>query len=238
MTRRGLHGELVAQLGQAIAVGTFAEGDVLAPESIGERFGVSRTVVREALRVLEAKGMVTARPNTGTKVRPAGDWNLLDPDVIAWRASGESDDEQTRQLLELRTAFEPYAARLAARHGTPATAARLREAVEAMAAALVGRDIPAFTRADLDFHGALLGASHNGLFDQLSATVAAALRLREGVLIGADHVSKEAVEWHARVVAAIEAGDEAAAEATMRTMLDEVAHELDEHLAAHSGPAA
>jgi DNA-binding FadR family transcriptional regulator len=107
-----------------------------------------------------------------------------------------------------------------------------------MTAALVGRDIPAFTRADLDFHGALLGASHNGLFDQLSATVAAALRLREGVLIGADHVSEEAVEWHARVVAAIEAGDEAAAEATMRTMLDEVAHELDEHLAAHSGPAA
>jgi DNA-binding FadR family transcriptional regulator len=228
--RRGLHGELVAQLGQAIAGGTFAPGDVLAPDAIGERFGVSRTVVREALRVLEAKGMVTARPNIGTKVQPMAGWNLLDADVIVWRGN---DDEQTRQLLELRTALEPYAARLAARDCSGETVAELRRAVEAMAAALAATDIHAFTSADLDFHGALLGASHNALFDQLSAAVAAALRLREELLMREDHLSEAAVAWHGKVVAAIEAGDEAAAEATMRTMLDEVAHELDERLAEH-----
>jgi DNA-binding FadR family transcriptional regulator len=234
VSRRGLHGELVAELGEAIASGAFAAGDLLAPEAIGDRFGVSRTVVREALRVLEAKGMVTARPNIGTKVRPVADWNLLDPDVIGWR---RSDQEQTRQLLELRAALEPYAARLAARHGGRETADKLRPAVEAMAAALEAGDIRAFTRADLDFHASLLSGSHNALFDQLSATVGAALRLREDMLIGEDHLSEEAVEWHWKVVEAFELGDESAAEAAMRTMLDEVAHEFDERVGGHTGPA-
>jgi DNA-binding FadR family transcriptional regulator len=231
--RRGLHGELVGQLGQAFADGTFAADEVLAPETLGERFGVSRTVVREALRVLEAKGMVSARQNVGTKVRPVSDWNLLDPDVIEWRAHGPQQQEQARQLLELRSALEPFAARLAARHGGDETVQRLRTAEDAMMAALRANDIPAFTRADLDFHAALLGASHNGMFDQLSVTVAAALRIREELLARADHLSEGAVELHGKVVDAIAARDENAAEVAMRTVIESVTHELDEQAVSH-----
>lgn len=87
---RGLHGQLVQQLGQMIVSGDLGADRPLVPEEIGQRFEVSRTVVRESLRVLEAKGLVSARPNVGTRVRPVSDWNLLDPDIIEWRAFGRS----------------------------------------------------------------------------------------------------------------------------------------------------
>lgn len=236
--RRGLHGQLVAELGQLLVDGVLAEGDLLVPETIGEQFGVSRTVVRESLRVLEAKGMVSARPNVGTKIRPVADWNLLDPDVIVWRARSAGHADQMRELLELRTALEPFAARLAARHADPERIARLRAAEKAMFEAVHAGDIPAFTRADLDFHAELLAASHNRIFDKLNATVAASLRVREDLLVQADHLSEEAVELHSKVLAAIEARDEAAADAKMRTLLEEVTHEIDEQLAASDRGAA
>ena len=114
---RGLHGQLVQQLGQMIVSGDLGADRPLVPEEIGQRFEVSRTVVRESLRVLEAKGLVSARPNVGTRVRPVSDWNLLDPDIIEWRAFGPQRDDQRRELCELRWTIEPLAARLAAGHG-------------------------------------------------------------------------------------------------------------------------
>lgn len=99
---RGLHGQLVQQLGQMIVSGDLGADRPLVPEEIGQRFEVSRTVVRESLRVLEAKGLVSARPNVGTRVRPVSDWNLLDPDIIEWRAFGPQRDDQRRELSELR----------------------------------------------------------------------------------------------------------------------------------------
>src|SRR3954465_7261863 len=121
---RGLHGQLVQQLGQMIVSGDLGADRPLVPEEIGQRFEVSRTVVRESLRVLEAKGLVSARPNVGTRIRPVHEWNLLDPDVIEWRgpaphafngrAPGPSRAAQARDLAERRQAFEPLAAHLVA----------------------------------------------------------------------------------------------------------------------------
>src|SRR6266567_361686 len=91
---RGLHGQLVQQLGQMIVAGELGADRPLVPEEIGHRFEVSRTVVRESLRVLEAKGLVSARPNVGTRIRPVQEWNLLDPDVIEWRAQGPLRGDQ------------------------------------------------------------------------------------------------------------------------------------------------
>lgn len=105
---RGLHGQLVQQLGQMIVSGDLGADRPLVPEEIGQRFEVSRTVVRESLRVLEAKGLVSARPNVGTRVRPVSDWNLLDPDIIEWRAFGPQRDDQRRELNELRWTIEPW----------------------------------------------------------------------------------------------------------------------------------
>src|SRR5579859_5651448 len=111
---RGLHGQLVQQLGQMIVAGELGADRPLVPEEIGHRFEVSRTVVRESLRVLEAKGLVSARPNVGTRIRPVHEWNLLDPDVIEWRALGPFRADQAREPSELRQAFEPLAAHLVA----------------------------------------------------------------------------------------------------------------------------
>ncbi|MFE7514047.1 FadR/GntR family transcriptional regulator, partial [Streptomyces sp. NPDC057540] len=127
---RGLHGQLVQQLGQMIVSGDLGADRPLVPEEIGQRFEVSRTVVRESLRVLEAKGLVSARPNVGTRVRPVSDWNLLDPDIIEWRAFGPQRDDQRRELNELRWTIEPLAARLAAGHGREDVQQRLADQVE------------------------------------------------------------------------------------------------------------
>ena len=129
---RGLHGQLVQQLGQMIVSGDLGADRPLVPEEIGQRFEVSRTVVRESLRVLEAKGLVSARPNVGTRVRPVSDWNLLDPDIIEWRAFGPQRDDQRRELSELRWTIEPLAARLAAGHGREDVQQRLADMVEIM----------------------------------------------------------------------------------------------------------
>lgn len=137
----------------------------LVPEEIGQRFEVSRTVVRESLRVLEAKGLVSARPNVGTRVRPVADWNLLDPDIIEWRAFGPQRDDQRRELGELRWTIEPLAARLAAGHGRPDIQQRLADMVEIMGHALGQGDSITFARADNEFHALLIqvaGEPHAG----------------------------------------------------------------------------
>ncbi len=153
---RGLHGQLVQQLGQMIVSGDLGADRPLVPEEIGQRFEVSRTVVRESLRVLEAKGLVSARPNVGTRVRPVSDWNLLDPDIIEWRAYGPQRDDQRRELSELRWTIEPLAARLAAGHGREDVQQRLTDMVEIMGHALGQGDALTFARADNEFHSLLI----------------------------------------------------------------------------------
>jgi DNA-binding FadR family transcriptional regulator len=86
---QGLHGGILHELGRAIAGGQFAEGMLLPTESeLQERFGASRQTVREAIKVLAAKGMVRARKRAGTSVQPRANWNLLDPDVLHWHPRG------------------------------------------------------------------------------------------------------------------------------------------------------
>ncbi len=161
---RGLHGQLVQQLGQMIVAGELGADRPLVPEEIGHRFEVSRTVVRESLRVLEAKGLVSARPNVGTRIRPVQEWNLLDPDVIEWRAQGPLRGDQARELAELRQAFEPLAAHLVAERGgalPEAVRARLGELADMLAESAAALDAPAYARIDAEFHALLLQATDN-----------------------------------------------------------------------------
>ena len=146
----------------------------LVPEEIGQRFEVSRTVVRESLRVLEAKGLVSARPNVGTRVRPVSDWNLLDPDIIEWRAFGPQRDEQRRELFELRWAIEPLAARLAAGHGREEVQQRLVEMTEIMSHAVAQGDLLTFSRADAELHSLVLQMAGNRMLEHLSSIVGSA----------------------------------------------------------------
>ncbi|WP_344964302.1 FadR/GntR family transcriptional regulator [Streptomyces thioluteus] len=216
---RGLHGQLVQQLGQMIVSGDLGADRPLVPEEIGQRFEVSRTVVRESLRVLEAKGLVSARPNVGTRVRPVSDWNLLDPDIIEWRAFGPQRDDQRRELCELRWIIEPLAARLAAGHGREDVQQRLADMAEIMGHALAQGDSLTFSRADAEFHTLLLQVAGNRMLEHLSGIVSAALHVSGASAGGCDRPTDAGVGHHLRIVDAVGAGDAAAAESAMRQLL-------------------
>lgn len=216
---RGLHGQLVQQLGQMIVSGDLGADRPLVPEEIGQRFEVSRTVVRESLRVLEAKGLVSARPNVGTRVRPVSDWNLLDPDIIEWRAFGPQRDDQRRELNELRWTIEPLAARLAAGHGREDVQQRLVDLVEIMSHALAQGDALTFSRADAEFHGLLIQVAGNRMLDHLSGIVTAALQVSGGPATGCERPTEASVAQHARIVDGLGSGDGAVAEGAMRQLL-------------------
>ncbi|MFD6416539.1 FadR/GntR family transcriptional regulator [Streptomyces sp. NPDC060194] len=215
---RGLHGQLVQQLGQMIVAGDLSAERPLVPEEIGQRFEVSRTVVRESLRVLEAKGLVSARPNVGTRVRPVSDWNLLDPDIIEWRAYGPQRDDQRRELGELRLVIEPLAARLAVGHGRDEIQQRLADMVEIMGHALGQGDSLTFSRADAEFHALLVQLADNRMLEHLSGIVAAALQVSGGPVAGCDRFGEASLAHHARIVAAVAEGDPTGAESAMRQL--------------------
>ncbi|MEU5598723.1 FadR/GntR family transcriptional regulator [Streptomyces sp. NPDC020298] len=216
---RGLHGQLVQQLGQMIVSGDLGADRPLVPEEIGQRFEVSRTVVRESLRVLEAKGLVSARPNVGTRVRPVSDWNLLDPDVIEWRAFGPQRDDQRRELSELRWTIEPLAARLAAGHGREDVQQRLSDMVEIMSHAMTQGDALTFSRADAEFHALLIQIAGNRMLEHLYGIVSAALQVSGGPVTGCERPNEASVAHHARIVDALGTGDGVAAEAAVRQLL-------------------
>jgi DNA-binding FadR family transcriptional regulator len=209
---RGLHGQLVQQLGQMIVAGELGADRPLVPEEIGNRFEVSRTVVRESLRVLEAKGLVSARPNVGTRIRPVHEWNLLDPDVIEWRALGPYRGDQARELIELRQAFEPLAAHLVA-----ARAARLPEAARVRLAELsdvlmetaATGDVAGFHRTDAELHALLLRATDNRMLEHLATVVCGALEITGVRSFGCSPEAE--VDQHASLVDRVLAGDGAGA---------------------------
>ncbi|MBL3666857.1 FadR family transcriptional regulator [Streptomyces sp. M2CJ-2] len=216
---RGLHGQLVQQLGQMIVSGDLGADRPLVPEEIGQRFEVSRTVVRESLRVLEAKGLVSARPNVGTRVRPVSDWNLLDPDIIEWRAFGPQRDDQRRELCELRWTIEPLAARLAAGHGREDVQQRLSDMVEIMGHAMGQGDALTFARADSEFHSLLIQVAGNRMLEHLSGIVSAALQVSGGPATGCERPNETSLAHHGQIVDALAGGDGEAAEAAMSQLL-------------------
>ncbi|GMA28243.1 FadR/GntR family transcriptional regulator [Arenivirga flava] len=227
MSRRAA---LVGQLGAAIAQHELVPGAVLDPEAIAARHGVSRTVVREALRTLETLGLVTARQRVGTVVQPVAAWNLLHPDVIAWRGRGADAPAQLRELTRLREAVEPAAAELAAEHADPDQLAALHDAVERMRAAAAAGDVAAFAAADAAFHALTVTASGSAVLAQLLGTLEAALRSRyahELPVFGA--AGTRSLEQHAALASALAQRDgQLAADITRR-----IVRETGERLGAH-----
>jgi DNA-binding FadR family transcriptional regulator len=162
-----LHGRVAHQIGRRVVSGEIPEGALLPREAeFADEFGVSRQAVREALKVLAAKGLVASRRRTGTQVLPRGDWNLLDPDVLAWHAAGRLPPKLLDDLVELRRLIEPAAAALAAERRAETAIAGIAAALDRMEAS--GGEIDAFNFADAEFHAAIFAASGNDLIDRLS----------------------------------------------------------------------
>ena len=117
---RGSLSEMVAgSIGRRIVSGRFRPGETLPTEPrIQEEYGVSRTAVREAIRLLSAKGLTVSRPKIGTRIRPMSDWNMLDPDVLRWHVDQEPSEAFINNLFEMREIIEPAAAARAAERAT------------------------------------------------------------------------------------------------------------------------
>ncbi len=173
--KRNLREQLVEQLGGDIVRGRLLPGEPLPTEDkLLSRYDVSRTVLREALNVLSAKGLLDAKPRRGTIVRPRSDWSQLDPAILGWRDDpAEPASDNLDHLMELRRIIEPSAAELAARRGTAEDHAAIAKAYQAMVAA--GHAIPAFVAADVQFHIACLRAARNEFLLPVAHAIRASL---------------------------------------------------------------
>ncbi|SUG52511.1 Transcriptional regulator GntR family [Salmonella enterica subsp. arizonae] len=126
---------LAEKLAQRILKGDYAPGTILPGEiELGERYGVSRTAIREAVKTLTAKGMVLPRPRIGTRVMPQGNWNFLDQELLTWWMTEENFHQVVDHFLVMRISLEPQACRLAATIGTPEQKAQLNTLMEEMVA--------------------------------------------------------------------------------------------------------
>jgi GntR family galactonate operon transcriptional repressor len=180
-------------------------------------------VLREAFRVLAAKGLVDARQKRGTVVQARAAWSLLDADLLRWQG-GQPDSAFFANLAEVRGIVEPAGARLAAERRTEDDLADLRAALDRMAKA--GSDALAVVAADLSFHQALLDAAHNELLSRMEVVIEAGLRARDAVVHGGEHWP-DSVPVHRAILDAIEARDGAAAEKAMRKLLEQASVDVD-----------
>lgn len=170
---RNLHAQVVQELGRQIVSGKLKPGDFLPrEETLSQRLVVSRTALRESLKVLVTKGLIETRQKTGTRVRETRYWNQLDPDVLAWRCASMPTDDFVEKLVEMREIIEPAAAAAAARRRDTTQLARIKAAYTAMDAA---GDLDAWAQADLEFHEAVLAATNNELMTSLFSVVETAL---------------------------------------------------------------
>lgn len=203
---RGLHGRTVREIGLRIVSGKLLPGTTLDVDEFGRELDVSRTVIREALKVLSAKGLVDARPKIGTYVRRREEWNLLDPDVLRWQFEGATDAVIFDKLAEVRSIVEPAAAALAASRRTDGDLVTLSHALDDMTDRVKLEDSAGITEADLRFHRALLAAAHNEFIEQMEAIMEAGLHARDLVVHGARVDHGPSLALHRGVVEAVRMG--------------------------------
>ncbi|MGN6818734.1 MAG: FadR/GntR family transcriptional regulator [Sphingomonas sp.] len=202
-----LHMPSTTRIARAIAMDIF--GGVLKPgdripgeEESLERFGVSRTVWREAIKILDAKGLVTPKPKVGTRVRDRQSWNFLDPEVLAWRISVGLDADLLQTLREARLAVEPFAARLSATRASLSDLTEMETSVRLMDAAVGDRTL--FAEADLRFHRAVAASTGNFVLGSFSAVIEIALVCATLLLpLEDESLRSEAVRRHADLFDAI-----------------------------------
>jgi DNA-binding FadR family transcriptional regulator len=216
-----LHANLVDALGTGIVSGRLATGSVLTLDGVSAEHGLSRSVVREAVRVLESMGMVTSRRRVGITIAPPGKWNVFDPRVIRWRLDAGDRAAQLVSLSELRRGFEPVAAALAARRADPHQCRIMAAAVSDMVVHGRSGDLESYLLADKVFHRALLDASGNEMFRALNDVVAEVLTGRTHHGMMPERPNPAAIALHDEVARAIRMRDEHAAEQAMRAIIDE-----------------
>lgn len=212
------HALVAEAIGRRIVGGEFPGGTILPNESAwGLEFEVSRSVVREAIKILAAKGLLSSRPRIGTRVEPRERWNLLDHDVLDWYTDLPSDTRFLMTLQQFRRMFEPEAAALAAGRRSAAEMAEMTRACKEMGLAT---DMERRGIADVQFHLAILKASGNELLLPLGVLIESTLRKVFVHINAAAGDLLHAQELHEGICMAIAAGDPEAARAAVHRLLD------------------
>ena len=221
---RNLTYGMLDNLGRAIVTGHYEQRSFPTEAELARQHGVSRSVTREAVKMLTAKGLLSARPRQGTVIQPSGNWNLFDTDVLRWLLERKFSIELLVHFNQLRVAIEPEAAALAAGFAGPGDLRDIAAGLERMRAAEAGEDDP--LDADIAFHVAILRASKNPFYAQFRDVVATALRtsIRFTNRIKGRTAN---IADHEAVAEAIATGDAAAARAAMHRLIQDVLTLID-----------
>jgi len=218
--------QVASELGRRIVTGRYAPGSLVDDENtLSERFQVSRTVVRDAVKILVGKGLLEVRRGIGTKVKQRTDWGLLDDDVLAWQLSAPPKAATLKQLIEVRQVFEPRAARWAAIRAAPEEIADIRAACDAMDCEIDNPD--QFVIADARFHRAVLTAAHNEFLSALEGVIYSALLSSIRLTNPDKEANAQSVPLHRNVYDAICRNDEVEAEASMALLLVDANHRIN-----------
>lgn len=217
---RTSHAQVVDELGKAIVTGEFPVGSILPGDpELAMRFKVSRTVLREAMKTLAAKGLIVPRARIGTRVTAKNQWNLFDSDVLTWHFHGGVDEDFLYHLSEIRLAFEPHAAALAAVNATEAEISGMMRLAVAMGDP--EHTAETLAMADLRFHLAVVEASGNPFMRTVGSLIEAALvgifKLSSPAS-GRDQID-DVARTHIRIVEQISRRDEAGARAAMENVI-------------------
>jgi DNA-binding FadR family transcriptional regulator len=220
--RRGqnLTSSIVQDLGIAIVTGRYSEKNSFPVEAdLCKQYGASRSILREAVKMLTAKGLLGARPRQGTWVQPEESWNLFDPDVMHWLLERKFSLSLLIEFTQIRLAVEPAAAAMAATEAGPEAKAAVERALNRMIAAEHDEDDP--LTSDIAFHISILRASGNRFYAQLRELTETALRFSIRTTNRFKGVRLASVNDHKKVSDAIIAGDAALAETAMRSLIEE-----------------
>ena len=227
---KNVHGNTLDRLGEAVVAGRYPPGSSIPPEPmLCEELGVSRTVVREAIKSLVAKGLVVTGPKVGTRVLPEEHWNWFDPDVVVWHSKIGLTREFLRDLQELRRVVEPAAVRLAAERATAQDIAEIEVAYAGMKGAIEqGGD---YVSSDLRFHQGLLRACHNRMLVQMSKALGALLRTSFEISTSRPDGPANSLPLHRAVLDAVIAHDPKRAEKAILVLIDGAREDIEEVLA-------
>ncbi len=228
---RGQVALVVDTLGKQIASSDVRPGHTFPVEQeLADSLNVGRNALREAIKILSAKGLISTAPRSGTKVRPVEDWNMLDPDVLAWHADPEIATPQfLLDLTEMRRVIEPEASRIAALRATREDVAKIMASYEAMESA---QNQEQMLDADIRFHSAILRATHNVVLANFRHCIITFLGAHAKYVVDDKKVLQANLRMHRDIAWAIAAGNDKDAHARTTELLQMNREKIEKHLPA------
>jgi len=222
-----LHDRVVRHLALRVIRGYEENIEVFLPTEtdLCRQMEVSRTILREAVKVLAAQGLLDVRPKTGMRVRPRREWNLTDPELLTSLCEAGLDAHMVRAIWEVRGAIEPMAAELAATRATQEEIEQIHSILRRMEETM--DDWEVFLQADTQFHQAIVAACHNEFLERMCRNISVALHASRGVTAHERRNIEEAMPLHRAIAGAIAHRDASAARAATTLLLSQAAQQID-----------